>query len=213
MSVKRIIETLSSKQKADAHRKIAESSLSRIWQHVEDDNRSFGVLSPYRADLQSYENEENYAELKRIVRQEMGYGYIELRGGYKENHGDVEMVTEEESLFIPNISRSEIIELGQRYNQDSVIHKDRNSFAIVSTSDRTGGVGSILVDFKKGAGRDNIDLAKEAVKEFFSALLKGSHRGRKFVFTVEEQIHRSSIDRYYLKEPIWKTIHEEEVEV
>ncbi len=67
----------------------------------------------------------------------------------------------------------------------------------------------VNVDFKKKAGRDNIVLAKEAVKEFFCSLLKGTHRGRKFVFVVKEQIHRSHFSRYYLEEPIWKTIYEE----
>ena len=50
----------------------------------------------------------------------MGNGYIEMRGGYKEEGGFVK----EKSLMIPNIERKHMMELGKKYDQHSVIHKD-----------------------------------------------------------------------------------------
>jgi len=163
----------------EAKDSIYESSLSRIWQHIQDPSRSFGVVSAFRGEYGRRENEQRHDELKDQVR-ELGYGYIELEGGYKEESGFVE----ELSLFIPEIRRNDLIELGSYYDQYSVIYKDRNVFEEIGTSE-VAGVGRIIRNFKKEAEDKNISMNPEIIEEFFSALLKGSHRGRKFVFTAE----------------------------
>lgn len=156
---------------------INESSLSRIWQFVEDKNKQFGVMSAFRGDLSSRENEERHKELKDAVR-EMGYGFVELKGGYEEEVG----IVEEKSLFIPNISKKEIIELGKRYNQDSVIFKDSREFSIIGTNKFTG-IGKVIANFRFSAGRENL---VSGMKDLFSALAKGSHKGKKFLFFMED---------------------------
>ena len=103
---------------------IAESSLSRIMTHVTK-TENFGVISPFRKEFSNKENLDRYKELKEIVR-ERGYGFIELKGGYQEEDGFVN----EKSLFIPNIKKNEMLELGKKYNQHSVIVKDSNAFEI-----------------------------------------------------------------------------------
>jgi len=156
---------------------ILESSLSRIWQHIEEPDRSFGVMSAFRGEFSWNENEERHAELKHVVR-EMGYGYIEMNGGYSGTDGFVL----ELSLFLPEISKSDLKELGRRYEQETVIYKDADFFGLIEVA-----TGSVWQEFVSGSGRENITLKHpEIFKEFFSTLLKGSHRGRKFVFTVKE---------------------------
>ena len=82
---------------------LTESSLSRIWLHIEK-KTNFAVISASRGDYSDKENNDRYRQLKNIIR-EKGYGFIEMRGGYKEDGGFVY----EKSLFIPNISKTEAI--------------------------------------------------------------------------------------------------------
>tara|TARA_Y100001937_G_scaffold121361_1_gene180001 strand:- start:506 stop:1084 length:579 start_codon:yes stop_codon:yes gene_type:complete len=161
-------------------RKLNESSLSRILQHIESD-RSFGVLSAFRGGLSKKENMERHADLKDKVRG-MGYGFIEMRGGYKEEDGGF---VNELSLFVPGIDKRALVDLGSDLDQDSVIYKDKKSFELVGTN-RATGKGKVLMNFKGGGSRDSITLAKDAIKDFFSSLVKGSQRGKKFLFQTEE---------------------------
>jgi hypothetical protein len=180
-----------------------ESSLSRIFTHIRQDKKSFGVISPFRGDLSKKENEERYIELKKAVRT-LGYGFIELKGGFKEETG----FTMEKSLFIPNIKKKELTDLGQKYDQYSVIHKDSNDFLEIGTN-KNAGIGRIKNQFDWKNDKSLV-LAQEAMKEFFSMLLKGSHRGRKFLFKLQER-ELSSFNRIaYGNEPLsWNTIYEE----
>ena len=161
-------------------RKLNESSLSRILQHIESD-RSFGVLSAFRGGLSKKENLERHADLKDKVRG-MGYGFIEMRGGYKEEDGGF---VNELSLFVPGIDKRALVDLGSDLDQDSVIYKDKNSFELVGTN-RATGKGKVLMNFRGGGGKDSITLAKDVIKDFFSSLVKGSQRGKKFLFQTEE---------------------------
>jgi hypothetical protein len=186
---------------------IIESSLSRIWQHVES-NRDFGVVSAYRDEMSKEEKIAAHSLLKKTVRA-MGYGFVEMRGGYNGDQGFVQ----EESLFIPNITMKFIIELGVNFQQHSVIHKSAEKFDLISTN-RKDGIGKVLTSFVRG-GKDSINTAKDAIKDFFSALAKGSHRGKKFVFNVEERESWSFNQAAYSnrgEEPKWFSILEWETE-
>jgi len=188
---------------------LTESSLSRIWQMVEDDKINFGVISAFRFGFPPNKNKENHIELKKRVR-EMGYGYIEMKGGYKEEEGGF---VNELSLFIPFIKKEEIINLGEDYKQDTVMYKDSKEFVYIGTNETTG-IGKITMKFKFSKGKENIELAKNAIKDFFSSLLKGSHRGKKFIFKLEE-LEGMSLNRayslYQKNIPLkWYTIYEED---
>ena len=157
-----------------------ESSLSRIMQHISD-NKTFGVVSPFRKDNSNKENKDAYAELKNEVR-EMGYGYIPLMGGYKEEKGFVN----EKSLFIPNITKDDIMEIGRKYNQDSILFKDKSGFYEIGTN-RFTGVGKILTKFKTKGKDISVDDTGNVFTEFFSKLVKGGHSNKKFLFVSEHQ--------------------------
>ena len=232
--VGKIIEGLSTREKhyreyAEKAEKILksridESSLSRIWQYVEDPKKTFGVITSYREGGE--DNEGNFIELKSDVRS-MGKGYIALAGGYEEIKKDGSVVlVKEPSLLVPKIRKKDLIELGVKYDQDSVIYKDEREFKLISTSNRGGNaVGATMIDFKKGAGRNNLELSKKALKNFFSALLKGSHRGRRFVFKegvaesfsstpghvffLMEKCPNSHFSKYYAADLRWFRIYEE----
>jgi hypothetical protein len=165
----------------DKNSEIYESSLSRIWQHIEGD-KSFGVISPFRKYYSKKENMERYNELKKIVRDKLKLGFIEMEGGFKEE-GDW---VHEKSLFIPNIKKEDLIDLGEKFDQYSVIYKDSNEFIEIGTNDFSV-KGQILNNFIKKGWDKNIQINSELTKkELFSKLIKGSHRDRKFLFNLKE---------------------------
>lgn len=157
---------------------LIEARLSRVFQMVEDDARDFGIVSSYRSENSEQDNQARHDELKKKVRK-MGYGYIELRGGYKGDQGEVV----ELSLMIPEIKKTETVSLGREFEQHSVMYKNNEDFFYIGTNEEAG-IGKVLMKFHKGAGQDNFELAKHKVIEFFSSLKKGSGsaKDRKFVF-------------------------------
>lgn len=159
---------------------LVEAKLSRVFQYVEDDKRDFGIVSAFRGINSEKENKARHDELKKLVRS-MGYGYIEMRGGYKGDEGYVE----ELSLLIPNITKKEIVDIGRKFQQHSVMYKNDQDFYYIGTNEEAG-IGKVLMRFKKGAGQDNLALAKHKVIDFFSSLKKGPHRDTKFVFNVAD---------------------------
>ncbi len=179
---------------------LSESSLSRIMTHIEK-TENFGVMSPFRKEVSDKENLDRYKELKEVVR-EKGYGFIELKGGYQEETGFIN----EKSLFIPNIKKKEMLELGKKYDQHSVIIKDKKAFAMVGTN-KNAGIGKVLDKFDIGGRNISVDDVGDKFKDFFSRLLKGSHRGKKFLFKMQEKVETSM---YYYKKhgPEWLTVYE-----
>jgi len=170
-------EALSHKEATEVS--LVEAKLSRVFQYVEDDKKDFGIVSAFRGTNSDKENKARHEELKKMVRQ-MGYGFIELRGGYKGDEGYVE----ELSLLIPNITKKGIVDLGRKFQQHSVMYKNDQDFYYIGTNEEAG-VGKVLMRFKKGEGQDNLELAKHKVVDFFSQLKKGAHSEKKFVFNVK----------------------------
>ncbi len=188
-----------------------ESSFSRVWTHIRQDKRSFGVISPFRSPAErglpkkenDKTNEDNYTELKNAVRT-LGYGYIELQGGFKSESG----FNLEKSLFIPNIKRKEAIELGKKYDQYSVLYKNAQEFVEIGTNKHSG-VGRVKNRFEYKEEK-NLVLAQDAMRDFFSKLIKGSHRGQKFLFKLQEKEVGSFNRMAYGQTPLaWTTIYEE----
>jgi gamma-glutamylcyclotransferase (GGCT)/AIG2-like uncharacterized protein YtfP len=181
---------------------ITEIKLGKIWKYISDENSVFGIISAFRAENSKEENEKLSSELLKKIRNK--YGYIMLKGGFVESGTEVI----EDSLLIPKISRDEIIKLGIDYNQYSIIHKDRESFAEISTNDESG-IGKILNKFSIDE-RDNLIFTKELLKNYFSSLMYGPHAGRKFLFKLQER-ESASLNRIaYNKIPLrWNTFLEE----
>jgi hypothetical protein len=177
------------------------SSLSRVWQFIQDPNKTFGIVSAYRNDhvIMSDSNpseedilknkkqnkivsEKKHKELKEKIR-DMGLGYVELIGGTQEKTPDgKEIDVIEDSLFIPNIAKDDLMELGKQYNQDSVIYKNKNTFAIILT--KGSAFGKEDMNFTHGAGNKNMTFNEELIKSInaFSAIKKGPDAKEKFLF-------------------------------
>lgn len=120
------------------YKRLEESSLSRIWQHVEDDETSFAVISAYRGIYSEADNLKRHNELKGKIRA-MGYGYIEQKSGYSYSNPEEgeDVSVEEKSFFIPNIDFKSAINLGRLFKQESILcelPKAKASGLLASTS-------------------------------------------------------------------------------
>lgn len=117
-----------------------EASLGRIYQHVVSNPKmkNWGVVTASRGELTSAENKQRNKQLEADLRN-MGYGFVHVDGmwqecrkpdtEYKDCPDDMKVPTEEKSLFIPNISKDDVLKLGNKYNQDSVLFADEETKA------------------------------------------------------------------------------------
>ncbi len=135
---------------------LTESSLSRIWKHIES-GQGFGVISPFRREFSAEQNDKRYIDLKSKVRSR-GYGFIELIGGFIEDGTHVR----ERSLFIPSVNKNDLTSWGQEFDQYSVIFKDDNEFVEIGTNNDSG-IDTIKNDFIKSGWDKNLELNQEAV--------------------------------------------------
>ena len=145
-----------------------ESSLSRIWQHAQ---RGYFTISAFRDEYGLEENLKRHKSLKNDVRS-ANLGFFEIDGSYVYDNGDI---SSELSLFIPYTDiysveefRDVAIRLGKKYNQESIL----------LFLPEVGG-WFYYMDGRKEKVGDITSLDK--FKKFFSALRKGSHKGRRFV--------------------------------
>lgn len=168
-----------------------ETSLSRIWQHVTDSTRSFGVISAYRQDLYSEEkNEERHNQLGKELKSK-GYGIIEQKSGYtyKDIKTNKETMVEEKSWFIPRITFKECLVLGKKYDQESVLYKDENGFGLYFCSN-----GKLDMKFKDKKGIFSFN--KNDIKIAYSQLIK-ANQGQKVKFSyIAEYYIPSMTDAY-----------------
>ena len=119
-----------------------EASLSRVWQHAES-NRPIALLTAFRGEYDREENVRRNKELAATLRK-LGYGYFFVDGYWIENQGTPEEIhVAEDSIFViapegtDEKFRSQMISLGNKYNQDGVLVKDRDGAKVY---DKQGGV-------------------------------------------------------------------------
>jgi hypothetical protein len=109
---------------------INESSLSRVWQHVKDNNKTIVIFTAFRDEYEYKDNIKHNkafaAELKKA-----GFGYFYVNGFFPENEGtDKEVNVKEDSIFAIGSGEKgkELISLCHKLansrNQDSIIVKE-----------------------------------------------------------------------------------------
>lgn len=142
-----------------------EISTSRLLKHLSD-NKTLAIISTYRTERTEAENRSLLGKLKRDVRS-MGLGFTEFIARWvQDNDGETE-ASDERSLMIYGISLDKAIELGQEYEQSSIIFKSSDKCAEVCTTAFTDyegvshTVGNIVRTFNMNSDRPlNIDQAK-----------------------------------------------------
>lgn len=153
--------------------------LSRVLNHLDNE---FGVVSAYRDINTDNDNLALHSKLKKDIRS-LGFGFIELASSWEEN-GEV---SKEQSLFIPNISLKEIVSLGNKYVQYSVLYGNSGTVNHICTfAEYCGSVGKVLDTFTKS------NISESDFKGAFSQLKKGGKNARvkKFQLSGIEEVHR-----------------------
>jgi hypothetical protein len=175
---------------------INESNLSRLMTHI---NNACFMISACRGDKTEQENKKSTDELAKDLRN-YDLGYVRVLGGYVENSGTDDAVeVTEESFFVPmpkSYSPDDFfnvaIILCKKYNQDSVLismpNVNAEEYEGFGYYDKNGNL-----DFSPG---EKISFSDEAVKQYFSALVKGSKKGVKWSFTTEWLAVRNPSSQY-----------------
>ena len=136
---------------------LEESSLSRVYSlfNSKDILNPVSIISAFRGNNTYQKNLNLQSSLKSDIRS-LGYGFIELIGHFTENKGTPEEVdvTEESLCVIGNIRKEtdikiyedtfikNILKLGRKYNQESVIIKTTQGTNLIEASN-----GEIIIKF------------------------------------------------------------------
>lgn len=171
--------------KLKPYKSLQESSLSRIWQHIHDEDSSFAVISAYRGIYSEAENLKRHNELKQKIRA-MGFGYIEQKSGYSYSNPEAgeDVTVEEKSFFIPNIDFDSAIKLGRLFKQESILYKDSvKGFGLFMCDN-----GKLAMLFKN---KDHLmSFNANDIKMAYSQLVKANsgQKGMKFAYVSEYYI-------------------------
>ena len=98
---------------------INESSAYRLYRKLSGEDSVFAIISPYRGEYDSQENQKRMTHLKSAVRK-LGLGFDQFICRWAEG-GEF---FEEGSLLVSDIDYKTAIKLGAKYDQSSIVYKD-----------------------------------------------------------------------------------------
>jgi hypothetical protein len=145
------------------------ANLANILRGGRSSIHTVGILSaenPHGKKASDSENKKNTVSLKRYLTQAR-YGYRLVKGKYG---------SDENSIVINNISREDLLELGSRFEQDSVVFGKR-----VESKDGYYGmdfemVGTDTHNFNEEMGTSRVMINRSNAEDFYT-----EYQGRKFV--------------------------------
>ncbi len=141
-------------------KQINEASTSRLVHNFTNDDVSFAIISGERPD------NDRTAELKKDVRN-MGFGFNEFIGRWVEDGVNYD----EKSLMITKIPFKQAFELGQKYNQSSIIYKNSDGCKEYCTTPfEDYSVGDVVRTYN--INKDN-PLNTKVASEIFSGMRGG----------------------------------------
>jgi len=110
-------------------KRLTTAGLSRVLDHMW--KGPFGIVSAARG---GDDDKSRTGKLKNFLK-ERGYGFIDLQGGYLyEEEGQPKVPVKEASVFIPNISETELQRFAQTFEQESYIFGDRGTWSLKETA-------------------------------------------------------------------------------
>ena len=146
------------------------SRMGKASQHVDDSKSTFAIISTLYSENTIEEKKELHHRFKGFVRNNLNLGYIDIEGScFETNEGGEKIYERERSLLIPNIDIESAIILGVQLNQESILFKDKDRIANISTN--TNNVGTILIEFKRQTGADIFGVSSKIIKQYFTKLL------------------------------------------
>lgn len=174
--------------KLSENKRFSESSMSRIYTHLTNDN-SCAIISTFRDERSDSENNRLFNQFKSEMKKD--YGFIEFVSRWSEQDEETGEVisSDERALLIPNIPYEKAMKYAQKYQQSSFIFKDADgceeicSTPFTSWDGNTYSVGDVVRTFNTRKDDSNILNLKDAEDIFAkrkggpaSHLVKGDHR-------------------------------------
>ena len=193
---------------------LTEANLSSIIRKINKDDNVIAIITPFRKELPSRENEDNFTKIKGEVSSHK-WGFLQLNGGWMENK--VNMV-HEKSIFIEVNSEYEdslfsfCKETAKKYNQDGFIFKSKTKpfgvylkngsvdFTFKGKQEHQSGTNKVFKNKQETTTSLN-KINFRDIEEMYSALRFGTKANIKFIFeSIEIRDATSMIDSYKRKD-------------
>lgn len=173
---------------------IHEASLGRIWQHVNNKDTAFAIITAFRDEYTLSQNRRRNAQLKNAIRSN-GFGFVKIIGSWIENQGtENEIKVTEESFFITSENGSElkgfIKKMIKKYDQDAAVFRN---------SDTKDGKAILINNNMSETPLGRLVPGKEGD---FMSRIKGKGPNAKFVFEYLER--DKSWMKHALDFTLWK---------
>ena len=164
---------------------IEEKSYSRIWQHINNPQQTFAIVSAFQPDQSPEQNQKAHQQLRSII-STLHYGYNEMNSGYSyrdEENGTDEAV-QEKSFFIPQITKEDAMLLGKTFNQETVLFKDDKMFSEIDPK-----TGKVVANYATNPNK-NMTWNSDVVKRAYSQFRKNNNKNqlKKFAFTKLQEV-------------------------
>jgi len=158
-----------------------ESSLSRVFTHTQ--GRNIGMMTAHRGEHTAEENKQRNHELEGDIRKH-GFGFTHVKGRYIENHGTPQARAVDEHSYLIHGKKGDdkgelknfLTKHGEKYGQDSVLHKAHDSEHAHLIGTREGGFPG------KGNTHDVGQWHPNRTGEFHSVMTGRHGKGRTFTF-------------------------------
>ena len=158
--------------------KLFETSLSRIWQHVQGaDQKSFSIITSWRQAYSRKRNIEDFAALKKNIRS-LGHGFIVVLGHWQECQDpnvaysncpkDKLVDATEPSLFIPGIKMKDAETLAKSNQQDAIVYGGPET------------KGRVVLLFNDGSTQDIGDFKPQSIGQAFTELKKSKETASRY---------------------------------
>lgn len=163
-------------------------SHSRLLQYISNPRHSFCIISANRNENDSTQNSRNNELLKNDILN-YGFKFQEVEGGFIETNKETKekIQVKEDSVLVYNIPKKLAMELGKKYNQESILFKEAktNLFYYVHTDPKDPAeFGKIDILFRSDVdNKQNITVFKgNDLTGGYTSLPKSNKPDLKFQF-------------------------------
>lgn len=112
----------------------------------------FGLVSAWHSEKTIGVNLQNQEQLKSNI-VNLDFSIIELKSHIRYVNGNIEGYYEERLFFVPEVNLFELMLLGVKYQQSSVIYREQTTIKVLDTK-----VGRVLSSFPFDTGNQLNDL-------------------------------------------------------
>ena len=110
-------------------------TIEKIWKVI-DSGGFFGIISSYNPGNDPDVLDKEFESLQKDILK-MKYAYLEQSFGYQYSDGNGLTTIRGKSLFVPMISYKELLSLGKKYDQETVVFGGNGKMDVLRVSDES----------------------------------------------------------------------------